>query len=229
MKTRTAIVKSFKDEMTGELGYALKGMNLGSEMVNASMGQGIAHDLLEHVNGPGEIGGINDEMEALGAIWYVRGQFGKLNSKGYGSIYTAEQSLASDVTRMFRDYVDGGQYVSLDSRSTRRLNDRDAENSLQQVLRDADASYMGEIEAEDKSRAECAWPAYRAECLNRMRTGWRKAARKYPIAGEVNDLFWQIERVIDKAGKPEAAGFEYVLAYGPRGVYFEENYGDDYS
>ncbi len=233
MKTRTVIVKSFVDQMTGELGYALAGMQLTSEMVNASMGMGIAHDLLEHINGPSEIGGINDEMEALGALWYVRGQFGRLNSKGYGSMYTPEQNLASDVVRMFRDHVDGDQHVSYDSPRTRALNDGSAENSLLEVMDEADNDYIKEFEPECRPEAHGAWPAYRAECLNRMRIGWRKAARKYPIAGEVNDLFWEVERVIDKAGKPDGAGWEYALTYGITGsgprVYFEENYDrEDY-
>ena len=37
-----------------------------------------AHDILEHQNGPALIGSIEDELEAFGAVWLLRGASGKI-------------------------------------------------------------------------------------------------------------------------------------------------------
>lgn len=141
MKTVTLI--AFRDESTGELGLGVKGMPKDETTNAAQDGLTIAHDLIEHVNGPQCIGTIDDELEALGAIWYVRGQHGELRRDNIGSRYTIEENLASDVTWMFRDHVAGDQYVFYGSRT--RSRPCIVDDTFEEILGHADRTYAGEF------------------------------------------------------------------------------------
>ena len=72
MKAQTIILEVIRCAMTGELGVAPEGARNIDDYMADTDGVLTAHDLLEHVNGAEHIGGIGDELEALGAIWYGR-------------------------------------------------------------------------------------------------------------------------------------------------------------
>lgn len=211
---KTVILQSFEDETTGEIGFGVKGMPR-DETTNAAIdGLTIAHDLIEHINGAKYIGTIDDELEALGAIWYVRGQHGELRRDGVGGMYSIEQNIASDVTRMFRDYVDGDQYVDFKPLKTRASF---AEESLQEILNWADKSYLGEFDSDGKDEACKEWPKYRAHALHRLRMGYSKARRKYEKHGQYHayNLFWAIADAVGPFVKrAEFEGQELTLRYG---------------
>src|SRR5262245_30758159 len=133
MRAQTYKLETFRDDSTGFLGFATPGMPR-DETTNAGAGLQIAHDLLEHVNGQDQIGGITDELEALGAIWLWRGQFGVLRKDGAGSAYTVHENIAADITRMFADHVRGDQYVDYSPLRTRA---GDQEFDFQQIMEDA--------------------------------------------------------------------------------------------
>ena len=212
---KTVILTSFRDEMTGELGFGVEGMPRDETTNAANDGLQIAHDLIEHVNGARYIGTIDDELEALGAIWYVRGQHGELR-RGMPMYRSVEEDIASDVTRMFRDYVDGDQYVSFQSRKTHAVV---ADSYLQTTLDYADESYLGEFDDEGREVAKQEWSKYRAHALNRMRIGYSKARRKYEHKGRfyANNLFWEIEEAVKPFVRHvEVEGFELKLSYGNR-------------
>lgn len=222
-------LEAFKDENTGEIGLGLLRM-ARNENTNAAMeGLLIAHDLIEHVNGAAAIGGIDDELEALGGIWYTRGQHSDLTRNGAGSHYTIAENIASDITRMFRDHIDGAQYVTLDIGHSRPCF---LDDQLQQTLRDADASYMGEIDDEGRERARLVWPAYRAAALFRMRLGVRKSRKRWEGRDgsrfAANSQFWAIAEAIDSATKHTDMyeGARFVLRYGDGEATCEETYID---
>ncbi len=73
---------AFEDEPTGNLGLIVKGSE-GPEIYSDNKGSLIAHDIVEHQNGMAAIGGIDDELEAIGALWQVRGRHGTLLHEGY--------------------------------------------------------------------------------------------------------------------------------------------------
>ena len=73
------------DDSCNSLGLAIKGMDIGDNIYAAREGFMIAHDLLDHQNGPANIGMIWDEFEALGALWYSRGQYMAKIIAGYFS------------------------------------------------------------------------------------------------------------------------------------------------
>lgn len=213
---KTVILQSFEDENTGEIGFGVKGMSR-DETTNAAIdGLTIAHDLIEHINGAKYIGTIDDELEALGAIWYVRGQHGELRRDGVGGMYSIEQNIASDVTRMFRDYVDGDQHVDFKPLKTRAVY---ADESLQEILRCADGSFLGELDEEEREETRKKWPLYRAHALHRLRMGYSKARRKYERHGRYHaySLFWAIASAVGPFVKrAEFEGQELTLSYGLR-------------
>jgi hypothetical protein len=223
-------LEAFRDESTGELGLGIVGMPRDETTNAAGEGLLIAHDLIEHVNGAERIGSIDDELEALGAIWYVRGQHGELNRTGAGSRYSIEKNIASDVVRMFRDHLLGSQWV--DYANLNRTRPCDADEALLCVLEHAERDYIGEFndDAEERRQARDAWPKYRRLALHRMRTGYRKARRKWEPRGRyaANSQFWAIAEAVDKHAKHvEIEGQRYTLRWGYGEAYCEETYDEE--
>lgn len=223
---KTVTLEAFEDESTGEIGLGLLGMPRDETTNAAHDGRTIAHDLIEHVNGPEKIGTIDDELEALGAIWYVRGQHSDLSRDGSGSAYTSEQNLAADVVRMFRDHVAGGQYVHYDTKRVRRVGQDEA---LMEIVEIAGRSYRDEFNEDERAQARGAWPSYSALALKRMRMGYRKAARKWEPKGRfaANTQFWAIAEAVQPCAKHISfEGQRFTLRYGNGEAYCDEEYGD---
>lgn len=209
---KTVILEAFVDESTGLLGLGVVGMPRTETTNAAADGVIIAHDLLEHVNGIERIGSIDDELEALGAVWYVRGQFGELRRDGIGSYYSTHENLAADIVQMFREHVDGGADVDLNVPRTRAC---EADDDFAEVLACADKTWKSEVC--DQDSAASIWPAYRAACLARMRIGYRKARRKYKRAMDANALFWQVAEAVGPYAKHvEYEGQQFALTFGFR-------------
>lgn len=224
---RTVILTAKQDEMSGELGWCIPGLK-PSDIVNASSeGIGIAHDLLEHMNGASEIGGIDDELEALGAIWFVRGQTGQLRRDRIGSAYTPHENIGSDIGRMFWDHHAGGQYVDLNAPRTKAC---DADTDFLDIIQCGENWARDEADGHDMSPGEIAEPlrAYLAVCLPRLRIGYRKAVRKY--RGEswrANAQFWAICDALERYKRPGFEGAQLRLVYGNEGATAEEYYPED--
>lgn len=213
MKTITLI--AYRDDNTGEIGLGLKGMSRGDETNAAINGALIAHDLIEHVNGPKHIGSIDDELEALGASVYVRAQWGELQ-RNSRSVYSPEQNIASDVVRMFREYVCGAYVAPMKFRPRGgRVTHQEA---LEQVMALAADDWRAEIDAEDLDEAVPLWEAYSAIAMQRMQTGYAKARRKWEPRGQfaANNQFWAIADAVDTMLKHEELieGMEFKLRYG---------------
>lgn len=63
-------------------------------------GIGIAHDIVEHVNGVSNIGSIEDELQALAGIWLTRGQFDDM-MRPNESIYHPSYHIASEMLNLY--------------------------------------------------------------------------------------------------------------------------------
>ncbi len=231
-KRNVVLLDAFRDDNTGEIGLGIAGLRR-DETTNAAVdGVLLAHDLIEHVNGPEAIGTIDDELEALGAIWYVRGQHADLSRNGVGSRYSPEQNIASDVSRMFRDFF-YGQHVTLACPRTLATDEDDAFREIIALARKEALQELDEDEREKQDTAEML-AAYTRVCLPRMRIGYRKAKRKYEPHGRWfgNSLFWLIADAVEPYCKHAEEGMQYQLVYGIReGSAFaqcEEYYGEDY-
>jgi hypothetical protein len=209
-------LEAFRDENTGLLGLGIAGMPRDETTNAAHDGLTIAHDLLEHVNGPERIGTISDELEALGAIWYVRGQHGELRRDGAGSFfYSVEQNIARDVTRMFRDWFMAG-CPSLDyCPITRAVT---ADDALEAILCAADESWRGEFNDGDVTpETRRMWQRFRDEALVRMRRGYSKARARWERHGRyaANSQFWAIAEAVEPyARRAEFEGQRFELTWG---------------
>lgn len=233
MRPRTVILEAFEDDSTGSVGLGALGMPR-DESTNAGWnGATIAHDLIEHVNGVAHIGGIADELEAVGALWFTRGQFGDLSRDGSGSFHTPHENVASDLTSMFRDFFVNGASLSLNAPRTCRV---EHDEDLRDILRIAMTDIPREVEfdADDTPELRRRMAEYERVCLPLMRIGYRKAKRRYGSGIEANTLFWLIAEAVQPYLQHQRldVGMRYELAYGHRdGSAFArcfEHYDEDY-
>jgi hypothetical protein len=209
-RTKSIILDAFEDAETGEVGLGLPGMSRKEGANAATNGTLIAHDLLEHINGPREIGTIDDELEALGALWFVRGQFGILRHDNLGSRYSVNENIASDIVRMYRDYFYGA-YVNM---SRVRTMPCDHDLDFADILEHARVDIPQELDTGEKVDTRDIG-AYLKVCLSRMRIGYRKAARKYKgEAHFINTLFWAVSDAVDPCTKHCEEGMQFELVYG---------------
>lgn len=207
------ILVAREDDELGGVGLGFKAVPASAGLNPAADGLLLAHDLVEHVNGVHEIGTIDDELEALGGIWYTRGQWGEMRRDGSGSMYTPEQNIAADASRMFRDFFYGAaaNLTPLRTRAT------DHDDSFAEILACVAQEALGELDSdEDMGEAAKKLAAYLAICMPRMRTGFRKAAAKFEKHGHfaANNLFWEIAETVAPYCKCAEVGQEFALRYG---------------
>lgn len=213
MRTRFVILEAFRDQSTGELGLGLLDLKRNGNNNSASEGLLIAHDLIEHVNGIEQIGGIDDELEALGGIWWVRGQWGDLRRDGRGSMHSVHENIAADITRMFRDFFYGEHVDTTPPRTIACEADDDFKLIVEAAVREM----YDEINDEDEAEVVRKAAEYTRVCLPRMRIGYRKARARFkghrpPMA---NSLFWEITEAVDPYCKHvEFEGQQFRLVYG---------------
>lgn len=206
-------LKCVEDRATGELGLIVEGTRLMDYPMVSSEGLLIAHDLLEHQQGVKKIGSIDDELIALGGVWFVRGLTGVLRRDRSGSIYSTEENLGGDIASMARIYRDGVNFRSAVP-CTRRSEE---DNAFESMLTAARKMYRAEAEydepegAEDHRRLETYFEA----ALHYLRKGYRLAQRRFGTTWRANAQFWAIAEAVDPHARHlEYAGQEFVLSYG---------------
>ena len=211
------------DEYDTKPGFKIKGTPDFDEFMADRDGLLIAHDLLEHQNGPDNMGPVWDEMEALGAIWYVRGQWGDLMT-GFSSYHSVHENLASDVVRMFPQWVHGDdKYCGPGSPDIgTRPCDHDDEFSmiLGIACRDIPGEYMdmGYMDSDDDDLHE-SLDLYLEFAMRRMRSGFRKAKKRFERDGssqfKANGLFSAVRDAVSAAVSfIDYEGQEFRLSYG---------------
>ena len=214
MKTQRIILKCIEDQNTGIIGLILADMPQNDDTNAASEGLLIAHDILEHQNGAKCIGTIDDELEALGGAWYIRGQHGELRRDSRGSMYNVHESLAFDLSRMFRDHFEGCHSVSKAPRTVKC----DADDDFNEIINYALEQIPGELDSDfDKAEYNLALENYKKACLARLRIGYRKAYKRFEKYGRffANDLFWAITKATDNYCKnAEYPEQEFMLEFG---------------
>lgn len=210
------ILKTREDSATGETGLVIEGVrDLDMPMVATVPGAGlqIAHDLVEHVNGVGEIGGIGDELEALGAMWFVRGVTGQLRRDGAGSRHSVEVNIASDVSRMAIDFANGVGFERVVPR-TRASSEDDTFREILEIAR-GDAILEVEHISSDENLEYLF--QYFNNATHFMRAGYRKARKKYGSTEVANNMFWQIAEAVDRCMRiEELLGQDFELSYTQR-------------
>lgn len=213
------------DEYDTDPGLALKGVQHNAEGFMADRdGILVAHDLLEHVNGREHIGTVWDELEALGAIWQVRGRHADFLTK-YGQNVSPTQNVAADVSRMWPEWgADGMPPRAHRVKNTRpHLYDEDFQEIIAHARKDILDEHRDDMNAAEFRDLD----AYLSEALHRMRTGFRKAERKYGEGYFAHNMFRRIRDAV--AGcKPEYEGQPFTLAYDAERAYVTEVYDREF-
>lgn len=218
MKWHTLI--AIEDVNIGSIGLVLKKMDL-SKIVDGQVyaifeGFTLAHDLLEHVNGINKIGSIDDELEALGAMWYTRGQFGYLNETNY---YDPSTTIAAEVTNLAELFISGVDFVNPHKKTKDHKYDLDFIDIIEKSKK--------EFIEEDRRKLS----KFYAAAIHYLRSGFRKAEQRYKNADAANYLFYNIKTVFDKAMKNTDLypGMEFRIGYTLDGrVIFKDPYGEIY-
>lgn len=188
---------------TGSKGFTIGETNshlveIGEPFV-AVEGELVAHDLVEHSDYK-NIGSIGDELRALGALWYVRGQHGEIRRDRVGSAYTPSQSIAHGVAEMARVYCE--RYDSCfgeDVPVYKDISNLIEYESLKEIVSYA-IKYSKE-EIDDFEEVKDLWYEFFHHCLKFLMKGFEDAQRRYDKHGSfyANNLFWNITEEVDKA------------------------------
>lgn len=216
-------------EMTGEIGLLPENVRSCEDLdiMPFRDGRGAAHDVMEHLLIGLPIGGLEAELQALGAMWYLRGQHDDLNRYsrfGYQSPYG---SLSNDLNS-FWERFDCTLYWTPKTRAG------DFEDDIDEIIELAEESCTREHCQEDMLEEH---DAYKAQFLNGvrhfMRRGISKMRKKFPDAMDGNTLFWNIAEAIDGIIEQiEHTGQQFRLEYNMTTgeasceAYYEEEYYD---
>ena len=197
-----------EDQLSGELGLKIKGMRATEGM---AMGSGllVAHDLLEHQNGLRGIGSVGDELEALGGIWHVRGQWGELQRDGY-SIHTPEQALGRDIMNLAMVH-NRGIPMRVEIKNT---HGHDWDDAFDEMIQVGVRLFINEMKDRDEKIDYRRLDQFKQEAKHLLRTGFRKSQNRHGDGTRVNTQFWNIAEVVDQHAHTEWEGMEYVLSYG---------------
>ena len=193
------------DQHSGELGLMIKGVPVIDYFMVANEGFLIAHDILEHQNGLGAIGSIGDELEALGGVWFIRGQHCDMR-RDRPAYHSPELDIASDVSNMAGMFWNG---VPLRV-SYKNTKPHDQDENFQEIINMARSDFYSEYD-----QTAGVIPEYWEACLHYMRTGYRKAAKRFNNRSMLaNSMFWNIADACDSACQHvEYEGQTFRLSY----------------
>ena len=203
---------SFEDEPTGNLGLIFKG-TAGPEIFADTSGTLLAHDLLEHQNGFGRIGCPEDELEAMGGLWQVRGRWGDMvDDDRVRSVWTPVQSLGWELVTIARQAAEG-EGVNWTPRVGRyRTHAHDYDEDFQEAIDYARPHIRSELR---DNGGFFDIEAFLENAMHLMRRGFRKAERRFGQDTTGVDLFRRFkEAVAPHCKHVEAPGEEYRLSYG---------------
>lgn len=215
MRSKTCKLKAMEDPATGDNGLVIEGVSVDESMpVVDTGGMVIAHDLIEHQNGLGRIGTIIDELEALGAILFVRGRSGELNRRQQ-NYHSVESNIGEgDLSRMFRDLTE----YEVSRIPVTQVCDVDSEiNRCIEYF-----SPMEGIESSDGELRRLVEP-YKRLCRAHMRIGYRKVYRRWKGDWQAAcTQYWAIADAV-KPYSEHCEGWElYTLKYGEGRASVEE-------
>lgn len=208
------LIATYDEYDDRNLGLMLQGVAKSEGFMACRDGSVIAHDLLEHQNGVSNIGPVWDEMEALGGIWYCRGQWGDLmNGRSY---HTPAYNIAHDVTRMFEQWRDQEHAYCGPGYGRIGIRAHDYDEDFREIVGQAKAMIFQEA---DENWNDADLEQYAQFAMHRLRSGFSKAKRRYEGHGKSRYYGHGMFRAIKEAVAPQIKhldweGQELVLRYG---------------
>lgn len=219
------ILEAKEDRELGELGYLFKDTPIISAPMVSNDGLLLAHDLIEHVNGLHKIGSIDDEIEALGSSYYIRGQTGQLRRDDFGSRYSPEENYASDILNLFMYYNDGVDFKTPIPKTRACIFDE----AFKEILNIGKHQIKQELENEDIDRGRLE--TFLHASLHYLRKGYRKAKKRFPNAYKINNLFFALADELTKwvkSPKYEGHQIELKIDFNSCRFRIDEFYPEDF-
>jgi hypothetical protein len=219
-------LEAFDDDY-GNLGLIIAGTPKNDRLMSDTDGRLLAHDLLEHQNGPKKIGCPIDELEAVGALWQVRGRHGDFvqTDRNIGSHWTPEQNVALNLTTIAEEshWMDTawvpGRY------RTQRCDEDEVFVDMIEWVRPHVRDHLNGCDLESPFPMD----AYLDNALHLMRTGYRKARRRFGSGYRGIDTFRAIVNAVAPVARSiEYDGQQFRLSYGDGRARCEEIYEGDY-
>lgn len=197
---------------TGQLGFIPE--EFGNDYLFAATdGTLVAHDVIEH-NGLNTLSGIGNELEALGAMWWIRGSLNDLRLDGIGSRYTPVENMAVDISEMATKIALCGRGFDL---TIPRTYSCCYDVDFLDIINLGRETYQREVEHYNQNEVDRdAVEHYFKYCISFMRSGYRKAKARYPKLNQtrVNALFWSVAETIDNIIKyMDYEGQQIILKY----------------
>jgi len=173
-----------EDDYDTKPGFILEGSAKYDGFMSDRDGMLTAHDILEHVNGAHNIGPVWDELEALGAAWWVRLEHGT-TLRDRPSYHSMEQNVVSDLLSMWQQWDEaGGSGAPCPSEAMSfKANQSDVWSTFTFICELAKpqiiAEYGRDIHPTTDEEFAQEVDRYLAEAVIRMRIGYDKARRRY--------------------------------------------------
>lgn len=183
--SRREVIVIREDKSTGEIGFCFEKVALGDSPTVFLEGRMAAHDLIEHMNGLSAIGSFEDEMEALGACYYVRG-YDQVSIRG----------LAQDLAYMFEHYTRSPRELIKCKRLPVKIDYLNDE--LWELETEFRTAWNCEIEGRDmKQLPDYKKRAYIAAFKRYFLKGYGKAGLKYKSRYFASHVFREVERAFN--------------------------------
>lgn len=171
----------------------------------------ITHDILEHLNGPECIGSVLDEFQALGAVYYVRGQDPDLMNPNRRRIYQpVSKTLANDLIGLIEDYLQGGDAVVHHPRpaSLSSYEEEDFDEFLAECIEFTSQDKSHDLDAETKAE-------FLKDAADHMRSGFYHAHAVYGCRGVAQNRFYYLReemiRILKFEVETEGQTFKVLL------------------
>jgi hypothetical protein len=199
-KEFTLVVR--EDEMTGETGWVVEDLIEMDEQPSVAYDSYlIAHDIVEHVNGIEEIGGIGEELQAMGGIWNTRGKLSDIRRPH--PIVSAHESLAHDFCELARRWFYGEETLGNPPELVETGYEEDFEwiwNHTMEMLPEEADEYYSEEKAEEFRKAAEAYFHY----------GIQKHEEMYGDGCKANVIFYEIVYTLETLMKRTAEEWECI-------------------
>lgn len=192
MKRYTLSVKY--ERHSGYMGFILDRVRQieNTRMVTDS-GEIIAHDIIEHITGLHKIGSIYDELQALGAMYFVRSM--PYDSEDIPS-KKSRHFLADDLAGFCIEFVEKGIKGSL---TTKKHKNKELVKIFSHLVDIAKIALKNYFDVNDNFIDLNADKInhYFENAIHIMCIGYTKAKKKYKTQNNANVLYWSIAHAIN--------------------------------
>lgn len=183
-----------------------------SEYYPADSGVLLAHDLIEHRHGIDSIGSIEDELQAIGAGWITRGQWGDY-IRGRKQRFTPYEMAASDIWDLFIEYMNAEKYIKTIP-SIKGLEDHPWHEDMILIM----DKFRGQVRKEYPDASEDVINRFSDAALYYMLQGVDSLVAEWGDRFGGNNIFWCIAEEYDSMLKTHGIieGLEYRIEYGEK-------------